>query len=186
MLSKFFQKTRWLKSNLAGWFMKNSIFMKSPNLVVARSMMTKTRLLNTVQYRGLWTLEGSADAYSTLYSSSATMSSAVSKFESFPNQPDVLEITNLMQTIIELTLTQSEYLTFKPFLYELGEAGKTNLFQITNGSQILWYYQYYMLIDDQDYQFQSELDGVFVRTLSDLSTEMIVEITGLLRHNDRL
>ena len=117
--------------------MKNSILMKSPNLVVARSMMTKTRLLYTVQYRGLCTLEGSADSYSTFYSSSATMSSAVSKFESFPNQPDVLEITNLMQTIIELTLTQSEYLTFKPFLYELGEAGKTNLFQITNGSQIL-------------------------------------------------
>ena len=43
-----------------------------------------------------------------------------------------------------------------------------------------------MLIDDQDYQFQSELDGVFVRTLSDLSTEMIVEIASLLRHNDRL
>jgi hypothetical protein len=73
-----------------------------------------------------------------------------------------MEITQIMSQLLTTTLSQNEYLGYKPFLHEVAAAGQLNIAQINNGSQVMTYYQYYLHVDEQDMQVWSELDESFI------------------------
>lgn len=110
----------------------------------------------------------------------------VSTFESFSGYPDVMEITQIMERIINTTLTVEEFNGYQPFLEEVAEVAIRNQDNLSNGSQALIYIRFFLEKGEFDKQTWLDLSKTIQRVLPNASTEIILDICEILKNNKKL
>jgi hypothetical protein len=146
--------------------------------------MGKLANLNTVQLMNQRYLTNNFVRYcSTHEAVKSDMSSVVKQFESFSQFPDVLEITQIMEQVISTTMTPEEFKSYQPFIEEVATVAKKNIDQISNGSQTLAFVRFFLEKGETDQQVWGDLNTTFIEIIPNASTEAILDVLDVLRHN---
>ncbi|CAI2362906.1 unnamed protein product [Moneuplotes crassus] len=119
-------------------------------------------------------------------SNSSGIDQIVSKFQSFNQLPDVMEITQIMERIVNTTLTVEEHNGFQPFMEEVADVALRNIDDASNGSQVLTYMRFFLEKGDSSPSVWRRVDQALLTVLENASTETILEIYELLKNNKRL
>lgn len=109
-----------------------------------------------------------------------------SKFQSFNQLPDVMEITQIMERIVNTTLTVEEYNGFQPFFEEVAEVALKNIDDVSNGSQTLTYIRFFLEKGETSPTVWGQLDKALIRVLPNASTETILDIYEVVKNNKKL